>query len=260
MPPQPGRFHRAAHHYLHGRPPYAKGLIGRVAQLCQLGPVSRLLDLGCGPGALALEFAPLVGQVVGIDPEPEMLHIARQEAARAGPRIDFRLGSSEELGADLGAFQLVVIGRAFHWMDREQTLACLDRLVEPDGAVALFKDSHPKVPENRWLEAFDELTDRYAQADLTRAHRRGPDWLSHEAVLLDSPFCDLERIGVIERRQTPVERFVDRALSMSSVSQAGAATDALAREVGEMMSKFAKDAVVNEVVESEALIARRRGA
>jgi hypothetical protein len=57
--------------------------------------------------------------------------------------------------------------------------------------------------------AFERLIDRYAEADTARATRRAPGWLRHEAVLLDSPFPRLERISVIERRATPVERSVD---------------------------------------------------
>jgi hypothetical protein len=81
----------------------------------------------------------------------------------------------------------------------------------------------------------------------------------HEAVLLDSSFHRLERLAVIERRATPVERFVDRALSLSSVSQhqIGERADDLAREMRQAMTAFARDGLVAEVVESEALIARR---
>jgi hypothetical protein len=68
-----------------------------------------------------------------------------------------------------------------------------------------------------------------------------------------------ERRGVIKRRQTPLEHFVERALSMSSVSRdrIGARVDELAREVREVMAPFAQEGMVVEVVESEALIARR---
>jgi ubiquinone/menaquinone biosynthesis C-methylase UbiE len=259
MPPEHDRFHAAARHYLKGRPPYAADLIRRVVQLCGVGPTSRVLDLGCGPGPLALAFAPLVGEVIGIDPEPEMLRVAREEAARAGVSVGFREGSSRELGADLGTFRLVAIGRAFHWMNRQETLLRLDRILEPEGAVVLFGDDHPKVPDNRWVAAFERLIDRYAAADTARATRRAPDWPRHEAVLLDSPFPRLERISVIERRATPVERFVDRALSLSSVSLdlTGERSDELSRETRAAMAAFAKDGRVTEVVESEALIARR---
>src|SRR5262245_42929138 len=188
MTQEAGRFHTAARHYLSGRPPYATSLIRRVVQVCDINTACRVLDLGCGPGPLALAFAPFVGEVIGIDPEPEMLRIAREEAARAGLRIEFREGSSCDLGTEPGMFHLVVIGRAFHWMDRQATLVHLDRIIEPEGAVVLFGDDHPKVPDNHWGETFERLIDRHAEADTAIATRRGPGWLSHEAVLLDSPF------------------------------------------------------------------------
>jgi SAM-dependent methyltransferase len=262
MPPEPTRFHTAARYYLRGRPPYPTALIRRVVTLRGLERTHRVLDLGCGPGQLALAFAPFVGQVMGVDPEPEMLTSARSEAAQAGLPIEFRAGSSHDLPADLGMFQLVVIGRAFHWMDRQDTLLRLDRLIEPGGAVVLFGDHHLKVPDNRWSDTFERLIDRYAEADTARTTRRAPGWLSHEAVLLDSPFPHLERISVIERRSTQVERIVDRALSLSSVSHGviGSRADDLAHELREAMAEFAREGLVAEVVESEALIARREPA
>ena len=112
------------------------------------------------------------------------------------------------------------------------------------------------------MRPYDQLIDRYAEGDAERTTRRAPGWLKHEAVLLDSPFPNLERLSIIERRRTPLERFVDRALSLSSVSHGriGARADDLVREVGEMMVPFAKDGLVAEVVESKALIARREPA
>ena len=73
----PHRFQSAAPHYLTGRPYYAPALIDRVAELCGLGGADRVLDLGCGPGQLAVAFAAHAGSVLAIDPEPEMLRIAR---------------------------------------------------------------------------------------------------------------------------------------------------------------------------------------
>ncbi len=174
MASEPGRFHTAALHYLQGRPAYAPALIRRVAQVCGLGAGHRVLDLGCGPGQLALAFAPLAGQVVAVDPEPEMLRIAREEAARAGLPIEFREGSSRDLGPEFGLFRLAVIGRAFHWMDRAETLRRLDAVIEPAGAAVLFGDDHPPLPDNRWHEAFDKLIDRYAEGDPERASRGRP--------------------------------------------------------------------------------------
>lgn len=259
VPFQPRRFQSAAQHYLAGRPPYADHLITLVAARCGLRRTDRLLDLGCGPGQLAIAFAPLVGSVLAIDPEPEMRRIAAEAAAAAGVTIELRAGSSYDLGAQLGRFRLVTIGRAFHWMDRVETLRRLAEIVEPDGAVALFGDDHPRLPDNRWRRDFKALVDRYAEGDTVRAHIKSDDWVHHEAILLDSPFAALERLSVIERRRTPVDSLLDRALSMSSTSpeRLGPRAEDFVRELRALLAAVAVDGLVTEVVESEALIARR---
>jgi hypothetical protein len=58
-----------------------------------------------------------------------------------------------------------------------------------------------------------------------------------------------------------VERFVDRALSMSSTSAAriGEKTAELATEVRSTLAPFAAEGMIREVVRSAATIARRPG-
>jgi SAM-dependent methyltransferase len=254
------RFASAAPHYLAGRPGYSPRLIRRVALLCGLSSAHRILDLGCGPGPLAVAFAPLVAEVIAIDPEPAMLRAGMEHAARAGVSVRFVEGSSQDLGPDLGTFRLVTIGRAFHWMDRGRTLERLDARVEPEGAVALFGDRHiNNAPQNAWREPYHELLERYQVDDAGRAERKSPDWLAHEPVLLASSFNQLERIAVIEPRRTPVEVFVDRAFSMSSTApgRLGRKAEELAQRIRELMTPHAIDGSVPEVIETEALIARR---
>ena len=252
---EPHRFRTAARHYLAGRPPYAARLIEDVAKFCGLSARHRLLDLGCGPGQLAKAFAPKVGSVLGVDPEPEMLALARQASA---PNVQWRQGSSHDLGPELGRFQLVTMGRSFHWMDRVETLRRLDGMIEPSGAVILFRDNHPDLPENAWRGEFRALLARYEE---TRPPHRSPDWVPHLSVLLDSPFSSLEEISVIERRSTKAETLVERALSMSSTSRAhiGERADLLAAELNAWLSRLAPDNVISEVIASTALIARRPG-
>ena len=67
----------------------------------------------------------------------------------------------------MGPFRLVAMGRTFHWMDRAATLAMLDRIVTPDGGVALFHDAHPPVEENGWFKMLCDVQDKY------RPRRRG---------------------------------------------------------------------------------------
>jgi SAM-dependent methyltransferase len=260
VPFKPHRFRSAVAYYERGRPAYAPALIGRVVALCGVTPADSVLDLGCGPGLLALALAPHAGAVTAVDPEPEMLRAAAARAAEAGASIRFVEGSSYDIGPQLGRFRLVAIGRAFHWMDRAATLARLDTMVQPGGAVVLFDDKHPAVPDNDWQADYTALIERYAAGDGDRVIRKAPDWIPHEAVLLDSAFGALERISIIERRRTPVERFVDRALSLSSTTRErlGDQADELAQALRTAMARHAAaDGAVAEVVESTALIARR---
>src|SRR5262249_16111742 len=65
------------------RPPYPPAFFHTVSMRLGLGGRHRLIDLGTGPGLLALGFAPYVGRIVGVDPEPAMLAAAREAAGRA---------------------------------------------------------------------------------------------------------------------------------------------------------------------------------
>jgi ubiquinone/menaquinone biosynthesis C-methylase UbiE len=252
QPYDPERYRSAAAHYERGRIPYAPALIRRVADVVGLGPQHRVLDLGCGPGPLARHFSAFVQEVVAMDPTPEMLSAAR---ALAGERANIRFiaGSSYDLAPALGPFHLVVMGRSFHWMDRVETLRQLDRMIEPAGAVALFQDSAPAVPANAWLKTWQEICSRYEPK--AGAHAHDPNWIRHEAVLLDSPFARLERFAVVECRDLDAETLVQRALSMGSTSPGHLGeknTAAISAEIRSALST-----VREEVVETSALVAWR---
>jgi ubiquinone/menaquinone biosynthesis C-methylase UbiE len=251
QPFDPARYRSAAAHYEKGRVPYAPALIHRVAEVTGLGPAHRVLDLGCGPGPLARRFAPLVREVVGIDPNPEMLAEARALAANAA-NIQFVSGSSYDLGPPLGRFQLAVMGRSFHWMDRVDTLKRLDGIVDPAGAVALFQDTAPAIPANAWRKVWHDICERY---EPKTGEHQGPDWIRHEAVLLASPFSRLERFGVIERRTIDVETIVQRTLSMGSTSPGHLGEKNTAAIMAEIRARLAD--VREEVVKTAALVAWR---
>jgi SAM-dependent methyltransferase len=217
-----------------------------------------VLDLGCGPGLLALAFAPFAAEVVAMDPEPEMLAKVAEQAFR---NVAPRQGSSYDLAPELGPFRLTTMGRSFHWMDRADTLRRLDELIEPGGAVALFHTSHPDVPDNAWTVQFKELRRRYGDDEESRVRHRPPGWVSHEAVLLNSTFSHLEVAGIIEQRRVQAASLVDRALSMSGTSpeRLGGRMEAFTQEIAALAGQSAQNGELIEVVESRALIAFRPG-
>jgi SAM-dependent methyltransferase len=256
----PGRFRELANFYTTGRPTYPRLLARRVADLVGLDGTQTVLDLGTGPGFLALDFCPFAGRVTAVDPEPEMLQAARRNAAKAGVAVEFVAGSSADLGPHFGRLHLVTIGRAFHWMDRRQTLASLDALIEPTGSVALFQESYPEVPVNDWHPSFQAILDYYGAGDPARDRTHSNK--DHETVLLDSAFSHLERIAVLERRTTSIEHIVDRSLSYARAweGRPGSRLKDMAMEVRDALEPYTIKGHVQEILEGTALIARRPSA
>jgi SAM-dependent methyltransferase len=132
----------------------------------------RVLDLGAGPAHVSLRLAPVVGEVVVMDPEEAMIEEGRRRAAAAAvDNLSFIVGGSDDLpglSSDLGEFAAVTISQAFHWMaDQDAVLRGLDKLLDPErGTVALI--GYVKDPDyNRvWLDrspwnAVDEILQRH---------------------------------------------------------------------------------------------------
>lgn len=109
--------------------------------LPHLKPGMRLLDCGCGPGTISLDFARLVapGEVVGIDREESQLELARQAALNQGvPNVRFERASIYSLPYADGSFDGVFAHALFeHLKEPARALAELRRVLKPGGFVAL---------------------------------------------------------------------------------------------------------------------------
>jgi SAM-dependent methyltransferase len=252
------RFQSAAAHYCAGRAPYPAALITRTAELLKLDRCDRIMDLGCGPAQLAIGFAPFCGQVLALDPEPAMLDLACR-AAKDVANVQVVQGGSEDLGPQLGHFRAAVIGRAFHWMDRPETLRRFENLLQPGGAVVLFGDERPMVPENAWQGDYKAVLEPYSIGDEDGRRRHSNEFVPHVSVLLDSAFNCLEQISVIARHEFSLEGIIARALSQSSTSRArlGARADEMVEELRARAETWSPNGLLTEVLISSALIARR---
>jgi SAM-dependent methyltransferase len=257
---QPRRFRSTVPYYARYRLPYPEELIARVVARVGLESGDSVLDLGCGPGLLAVPFARAGMRVTAVDPEPDMLAAAGEAAGAAGVALDIRQGSSFALPTGIGPFKLVTMGRAFHWMDREATLKTLDGLVVPNGAIAFFEDHHPKTVENAWHRAMRKIADDYGREDTPHVQTSArPDHRGRESILFDSAFSHIESIGVFIRRSLTTEDIVGLTLSLSvsSTELLGERRAAFEAELRAKLAELSPNGHFTEIAEMAAQIAMR---
>jgi SAM-dependent methyltransferase len=240
-----GRFASTVAYYESARPPYGAGFFAEVARQLGLDGSRRLLDIGAGPGILAIGFAPYCGEVVGVDPEPATVEAARSAAARAGVASTFIEGRFEDVAASLGVFDNVTIGRAIHWLDPAPARAALDRIVKPRGTILVCRAGSVEDGRNPWLGAFKAVRDRW------KDDRPAYD---PNAFFAGGRFVPMGSISVEAAYSIPVERLADRILSMSTSSPARLGDDVPAMRIAmrEALAPFAADGVIQDIVEAQA--------
>jgi ubiquinone/menaquinone biosynthesis C-methylase UbiE len=103
---------------------------------------ARVLDVGCGTGRLARWLAERVGpsgSVVGVDPLPDRISIARTNAPVDVGGITFEVGQAEDLSAfPEQSFDAVVMSAVFHWVhDKPKALREVRRVLRPGGRLGV---------------------------------------------------------------------------------------------------------------------------
>jgi ubiquinone/menaquinone biosynthesis C-methylase UbiE len=176
-------------------------LVARAQRLlAPLGGDERVLDVGCGTGALAYALAPLVGEVTGVDTSEELLASAREHAP---PGCTFIVGDAEALPFPYGDFDLVGCLRVLHHVRRpELVVSEIARVTRPGGRI-LLADQLGDVDPTPSLEL-----DRFERA-------RDP---THTRLLPDADirgYLDANDLVVtaneIERERRDMERYLDVA-------------------------------------------------
>ena len=98
----------------------------------------RLLDIGCGGGLLCEPMARLGAEVVGADPAPRNIPVARLHAERAGLAIDYRVTTAEALEAAGERFDVVLNMEVIeHVPDPASFVAACRGLLRPGGLLLL---------------------------------------------------------------------------------------------------------------------------
>ena len=256
---EPSPFDDAAIYYDRFRAPYAPAALRYMGDTLGLGRDARILDLGCGPGTVAIPLSRRVAEVVAVDPGAAMLSQARRLAALRGvTNIRWIQGRAEDLPSDLGTFQLVTMGQSFHWMDRDRVLRQLADLVEPGGALAIL-DEGRRRPQESWEPLAAAVAGRF----LTRRGRhplKHPEVAHAPSLRRSSHFADFtvrEFAFEISRDTASILGCVYAGVGLSK-SALGERAAAFETELVEALLRLNPSGLFHEQLETAVLIAPRR--
>lgn len=154
-------------------------------------PCLRVLDVGCGAGAFAVELARHAGQVDAIDRSPAMIDAAKQ--ATPG-NVTCMLGDVLEEPLPAGAYDAIVSISTLHHMPLDEVLPVLAEALRPGGVLAAVALPRADLGRELPVELLAAIGHRVLGVVFAVLRKVGRgSWFAHEAshqampVVLDPP-------------------------------------------------------------------------
>jgi SAM-dependent methyltransferase len=126
-----GRYDRA-------RPSYPQAMVDRIVAT---SPGLDVLDVGCGTGIAARQFQAAGCRVLGIDVDDRMA----EQARRSG--LEVEVAPFEDWDPDGRAFDAIIAGQAWHWVDPVAGAAKAALALRPGGRLAVFWNVFEPPPD-----------------------------------------------------------------------------------------------------------------
>jgi SAM-dependent methyltransferase len=214
-------FVGTAEYYLRYRLPYPNALFEDL--LARLGAVEagRMLDLGCGPGRIALDLAARFSEVWAIDFEPEMIEVGRAEAARRGvSNVRWIVGASETADMPAGGFDLVTAGEAFHRFHQRLIVPRILGWLRPGGALAIIGGEGAINGDADWQRTAQAVVHRFTDRPSPSGPTPTDGIVKDEALLRAAGFSHVASYDFTLAHEWTAEAVIGHLYSTSYCSKA----------------------------------------
>lgn len=222
-----------AEHYARFRRGYPEQVLDVLQEYFALSPDDSVLDLGCGTGQLAIPLASRVRAVIGMDPEADMLRLARDSAGERGvDNATWVLGADTDvpaLGTLLGhesPLAMTVVGQALHWMRRDELFQDLFPLFRAGGGVAVIANGAPLwLQDSTWSRALRRCLEHHFDTELTASCGTAEkDRLRYAQALEDAGFSDVQSTAVSYTDELTFDQIIGGLYSAIPAEQLPAAS------------------------------------
>ena len=138
--------------------PFERALLGHLPARC-----GRVLEVGCGHGALTRHVAARADSVLALDLSPEMIRVARALSTES-PNVEYRVADVAETELPAAAFDAVLSVATLHHLPLEPTVRRLADAVRPGGRLVIqdlvTRPGLRSVPLNALAFALQQLSGR----------------------------------------------------------------------------------------------------
>ena len=168
--PPTERFSSRVENYARYRPSYPKEVIGVLSDTCELTPESVVADIASGTGLFTRLLLENGNRVFGIEPNKEMRE-AGEHYLSGFPRFTSVAATAEATTLADSSVDLITCAQAAHWLKREEALGEFQRILKPDGLVAIIFNDR-QVKGNAFADDYEQLVVKYG-TDYSEVQRLG---------------------------------------------------------------------------------------
>lgn len=159
------------------RPRYPPAMFDDLVDVAGLEPGASVLEIGPGTGIATAELLDRGFEVTGVDPDERMLDLARARLSRPLHLLQARF---EDFDGDPSSFDLVFAAGSWHWIDPDDALPRVARLLRARGSLAVCWNlprpggsNRPAGLDDAYRVIAPELASTASQVrDRTQEHRR----------------------------------------------------------------------------------------
>lgn len=211
------RFFEFAKLYENSRPTIPETACNTVLNYLGYTP-SQVVDLGCGTGLSTLAWSGKCEKIIGIEPNEEMLSVARQKSGA----VSFIKAYSNNTTLPDNSADIVICSQSFHWMNPTDTLAEVNRILKPNGVFATVDCDWPPVCSVEAELAYSQLLNKVRfieleNKDIFKTFQRWNKDKHLQNIKQSGYFRYSREIVFMNKEKSNADRFIGIALSQGGL-------------------------------------------